>query len=263
MMNFVLPLLIFAGLGLIAGVLLTAISKAFAVKTDERLEAVQNALPQVNCGACGFSGCNAYADAIVNQGAEINKCNPGGKETANKISEIMGKDAGNIQPVSAFVHCRGTCDAAPSKFEFDGVNSCAAANRFYGGTKQCKNGCLGLGDCLSVCSEGAISICNGVAVINEELCKGCGLCAKACPKNLISIRRKNQRTDVVCKSEAHAKVTKKLCKNGCVGCKLCEKACPSGAMKVENNFASIDYDKCLNCGACADACKLGVIRLAK
>ncbi len=261
MMIYILPLLIFAALGLLAGILLTVISKVFAVKTDERLEAVQNALPQVNCGACGYSGCNDYADAIVNSGAAINKCNPGGEETANKLSEIMGKEAGNIEPVTAFVHCRGDCDAAPYKFEFNGTNSCVAANRFYNGSKQCVNGCLGFGDCLSVCTKGAIRICNGVAFIDEELCEGCGLCAKACPKGLISIRRKSQRTDVVCRSEAPAKITKKLCKNGCVGCKLCEKACPTGAMKVENNFAKIDYDKCANCGACAKACKLGVINL--
>lgn len=258
-MNYILPLLLFAGLGLLAGILLTVASKVFAVKTDEKLEAVQNALPQANCGACGFSGCNDYADAIVNRGEAINKCNPGGEEAAKKISLIMGKDAGDTQPVAAFVHCKGTCEAAPSKYEFDGISSCAAANRFYSGTKACTNGCLGLGDCISVCTNGAIKILDGVAFIDEELCMGCGLCTKVCPKNLITVRRKSQKVDVVCHSEAPAKITRKICKNGCVGCKLCEKTCPVGAVKVEHNFAEIDYDKCINCGACAEACKLGVI----
>lgn len=262
-MNYILPILLFAVLGLLAGILLTAASKLFAVKTDERLEAVQNALPQANCGACGFSGCNDYADAIVNRGVAINKCNPGGEDAAKKISLIMGKDAGDTQAVTAFVHCSGICDSAPSKYEFDGINSCAAANRFYSGSKACTNGCLGLGDCLSVCSKGAIQILNGVAVINEDLCLGCGLCAKACPKNLITIRRKSQKVEVVCQSEASGKITRTLCKNGCVGCKLCEKACPADAIKVENNFAKIDYDKCINCGSCVNACKLGVIKTIK
>ena len=262
-MNYILPMLIFAGLGLLAGILLTVISKVFAVKTDERLEAVQNALPQINCGACGFSGCNDYADAIVNHGAAINKCNPGGEDAVKKIGSIMGKEAGDIQSVSAFVHCRGNCDAAPSKYEFCGTSSCAAANRFYKGSKMCTSGCLGLGDCLSVCPSGAIKICNGVAFIDEELCEGCGLCVKACPKKLISVRRKNQIVDVVCRSKHSGKDTRKLCKNGCVGCRLCEKACPTGAIKVENNFASIDYDKCTNCGVCADTCKMGVIKVKK
>ncbi len=261
MINYILPMLIFAGLGLLAGVLLTVISRVFSIKADNRLEAVQNALPQINCGACGFSGCNDYADAIVNKGADINKCNPGGEDTAKKIGIIMGKETGDIQSVTAFVHCRGNCDAAPRKYEFDGINSCAAANRFYSGSKLCTSGCLGLGDCLSVCSKGAIKICNGVAIIDEDLCEGCGLCAKACPKNLISIRPKSQRVDVVCRSRDLGKITRKLCKNGCIGCRMCEKACPSGAMKVENNYASIDYDKCTSCGACASACKMGVIKL--
>lgn len=262
-MNYVLIPLIFAGIGLLAGVLLTVASKVFAVKTDEKLEAVQNALPQANCGGCGFSGCNDYADAIVNKGEAINKCNPGGEETAKKISIIMGKDAGDTEPVTAFVHCGGTCDAAPNKYDFNGLQSCAAATRLYGGTKLCNNGCLGLGDCASVCSNGAIKICNGVAFIDENLCTGCGLCAKVCPKNLITLRRKSQRFEVLCRSEASAKTTRTLCKNGCVGCRLCEKACPADAIKVKNNFAEIDYDNCINCGECAKACKLGVIKAAK
>lgn len=262
-MNYVLTLLIFAGIGLLAGILLTIATKVFAVKTDKKLEAVQNALPQANCGGCGFSGCNDYADAIVNHGEAINKCNPGGEDTAKKIGLIMGKDTGDTQPVTAFVNCAGTCNAAPNKYDFDGLKSCAAANRLYSGIKLCTNGCLGLGDCASVCPSGAIKICDGVAFVDENLCIGCGLCAKACPKNLITIRRKSQKIEVLCHSEASAKITRTLCKNGCVGCKLCEKACPVEAIKVENNFAQIDYDKCLNCGACEKACKLGVIKSIK
>ena len=60
-MEYLAPIGLFAGLGILAGVLLTVVSKVFAVKTDERIEAAQEALPQVNCGACGFSGCNDYA----------------------------------------------------------------------------------------------------------------------------------------------------------------------------------------------------------
>ena len=170
-MNYVLILLIFAGIGILAGVLLTVASKVFAVKTDEKLEAVQNALPQANCGGCGFSGCNDYANAIVNKDEAINKCNPGGEDTVKKIALIMGKDAEGTEPVTAFIHCNGTCDAAPSKYDFDGLQSCSAVSRLYGGSKHCTNGCLGLGDCASVCSSGAIKICNGVAFIYFAGCK--------------------------------------------------------------------------------------------
>ena len=55
--TYVLPILIFAVLGLLAGVLLTVASKVFEVKVDERIEKISEVLPQANCGACGFAGC--------------------------------------------------------------------------------------------------------------------------------------------------------------------------------------------------------------
>ena len=56
-MSILITVGIFAALGLVAGVLLTVASKVFEVKVDERIEKVAEALPQVNCGSCGFSGC--------------------------------------------------------------------------------------------------------------------------------------------------------------------------------------------------------------
>ena len=49
--------------------------------------------------------------------------------------------------------------------------------------------------------------------------------------------------------------------NHCIGCRLCEKNCPNEAIKVVNNCAVIDYDKCDGCGKCAEACKRGCIEL--
>ena len=64
-MSYLIPIGIFAALGAVSGVLLTVVSRVFAVKTDERLEAVNEALPQVNCGSCGYSGCADYAGAVI------------------------------------------------------------------------------------------------------------------------------------------------------------------------------------------------------
>ena len=88
MTTYILPMLVFAAIGLAAGILLTVCSKIFEVKVDERVEAISEALPQVNCGACGFSGCSDYANAIVNSGAELNMCKPGGNDCAKKIKEL-------------------------------------------------------------------------------------------------------------------------------------------------------------------------------
>ena len=46
-MEYLIPLAIFAALGILAGVLLTVASKVFAVEVDERVDAIAEALPQV------------------------------------------------------------------------------------------------------------------------------------------------------------------------------------------------------------------------
>lgn len=256
--TYILPIIIFLVLGLVAGVLLTVASKVFAVKTDERLEKIQDALPQINCGACGYSGCNDYAAAVL-KGEVTNLCKPGGDEASAKISEIMGVEAGDVVEEVAFVRCAGNCTVTTNKYEFEGASTCVGANRFYNGSKTCTSGCLGFGDCVKVCPENAISIKDGIAVVNENACVGCGLCAKECPNNLIVIKPKTQRIDVCCSSTSIGKVTKNVCKTGCIGCRICEKNCPSSAIKVENNFATIDYSKCTQCGICVEKCPVGAI----
>ena len=90
MSTYILPMLVFAAIGLAAGILLTVCSKIFEVKVDERVEAISEALPQVNCGACGFSGCDGYAAAVAAGEAEPNLCAPGGEAFAKAAGEILG-----------------------------------------------------------------------------------------------------------------------------------------------------------------------------
>ena len=169
----------------------------------------------------------------------ITACKPGGDQTSKKLSEIMGVDFSDVEEEVAFVRCAGDCNATTWKYNYDGVQSCNASNRFYNGSKTCTSGCLGFGDCIKVCPNNAIYLRDGIAVVDSRLCVACGLCVKACPNNLIVMKPVNQRIDVVCMSTQMGKVTKAVCKNGCIGCKICEKKCPSYAIKVENNFATI------------------------
>lgn len=258
-MTYLFPTLILGGCGLIAGILLTVAAKVFYVKVDERIEKIGSSLPQANCGACGYAGCSDYADAIVNNGAPTNLCRPGGAEAASAIAEILGTAAADVIPMTAIVHCNGDCNATKLQFDFDGIQSCKAVKRFYGGNGMCKYGCIGLGDCVAVCEHDAIKIVNGVAKVIPALCGACGQCAAVCPNQLISIKPKSSNIDVLCSSAANGKATKFACSNGCIGCKICEKKCPNEAIRVENFHAKIDYEKCTNCGICKTSCPVKVI----
>ena len=259
MTTYIIPALILGGCGILAGVLLTVAAKVFHVEVDERIEKIGESLPQANCGACGFAGCADYAAAIVQKGAATNLCRPGGADAAGKIAAILGTAAAEVVPMTAVVHCNGDCDATQTAFEFDGVQSCKAVKRFYGGNGTCKFGCIGLGDCVNECEHDAIKVVNGVAKVIPSLCGACGQCAAVCPNNLISIKPLAKHIDVLCSSGDNGKATKIACKNGCIGCKICEKKCPNGAITVNNFHASIDYDKCTNGGVCMEACPVKVI----
>ena len=69
-----LPLLWFALLGGGFGLVLALAARVFAVKRDERIPQIEEALPGANCGGCGYSGCAAYAEAIVKGEAPVNRC---------------------------------------------------------------------------------------------------------------------------------------------------------------------------------------------
>lgn len=250
-----IPVLIFIGLGLLAGILLSIFSKIFAVKTDEKVEEIIAALPGLNCGVCGFSGCENYANELVKNDVATNRCVPGGDSASQKISTILGKDFEDVIETIAYVRCNGQVPHATNdSYIYQGEKTCAACNMYYQGKGDCDYGCIGYGDCMKECQYGAISIVDEIAQIDPALCKGCTMCVKTCPKNLISIREATKKVYVECSSCNNGKTTIAKCQHGCIGCKKCEKVCPSGAITVTNNLAKIDYEKCTNCLACAENC---------
>ena len=259
-MDYLIPILLFVGLGLLAGVLLTVFSRVFAVEQDERAVQVREALPGANCGACGYAGCDAYAEAVA-KGARTNACIPGGDAVSRKLSAIMGTAYADVVEQAAAVRCNGSCGVAQTKYEYAGEMSCAACARLYGGQGSCPSGCIGLGDCVKVCPFGAIAVRDGVAVVDRAKCTGCGLCAAACPKGIIEVFDATQKVEVLCSGVLGAKATMAACKAGCIGCKKCERACPSGAIRVEANHAVIDHEKCTGCGVCADGCPTHCIHI--
>lgn len=257
-----LPVAIVAIIGIVGGVILTVADKFMSVPVDERVTNVREVLPGANCGACGFAGCDEYAEKLVHEGAPANKCTPGGAEVAQKIGELLGVDAGEVVPMRAIVKCAGTTKTTKYIMEYDGPRTCEACNSFYQGRRGCSHGCLGYGDCVVVCQYDAIRVIDGVAVVDKELCTGCGMCSTRCPNQLIEVVPASSEVYVACSSHDTGGFVRKICQAGCIGCKKCEKTCEYGAIVVDGFLAGIDPQKCTNCGACIAACPTGVIRKA-
>lgn len=252
---------ILAGLGLLFGLLLAVASAVMAVPRDEKVERLREALPGANCGACGYSGCDGYAEAMAHDGAKVGLCSPGGTAVAEATAEILGVESSGVETLTAMVRCGGCEQHTTRKLEYYGLRSCAAANQFYGGNWACSYGCLGYGDCAAACEYGAITIKDGLANIDPSLCRGCTKCVATCPKSLIVMYPGSARGVVRCRNNDKGGVVRKACSVGCIGCMKCTKVCQYGAIHVTTNLAEIDIEKCVGCGACADNCPVGCITI--
>lgn len=264
----IIPILIAVGvitaIGFICSAILVIASKFFAVESNERFTELRECLPGINCGVCGYSGCDAYANAMAESSSvATNLCVPGGAVTATKLAEIQGVKVQVAESWSACVHCNGTCDNTETKADYQGIHSCHAAMLTYGGNGLCSFGCLGYGDCAAACPVDAISLVDGIAVVDIKTCIGCGLCGKTCPKGIISLIDTDKKVSIRCSNKEKGAIARKKCKVACIGCKKCENTCPSDAIKVIDNLAVIDYDKCIYCGKCDDVCPMGTIHSAK
>ena len=259
MMEILIPILAVTVIGLICAVGLAVASSVMAVKEDTRFTEIRECLPGANCGACGYTGCDGYAKALLEPGTKTNLCVPGADAVAAQIAALLGVEAEDVVEKIAVVQCAGTCEATSVKADYRGIPSCAAAKLFYGGNGSCIFGCMGFGDCARACPKGAISMQDGIACVNHTECIGCGICAQTCPQKIIEIVPDIIRTEVLCSSYHNGPYTKKVCSSGCIGCHKCEKTCPQGAIKVDNFLARIDWAKCTACGACASVCPTGAM----
>ena len=260
-MNILIPVIVIGGMGLVFGALLAVAAKIFEVKKDERIPLIVECLPGANCGGCGYAGCAAYAEAICNDGAPVSACPVGGSEAAAKIAEIMGVEAEAQERMVAFVACMGTPEVAKNRYVNNEAIDCHSANRLAGGMKGCTYGCLGCGSCVEKCQYGGISIVNGVAVVDKELCTNCGSCIAECPRGVIIRIPYSSRAAVFCNSKASGKEVRLVCDAGCLGCGICAKNCPKQAIAVEDNVARIDGTKCVGCGICVEKCPQKCIEL--
>jgi len=252
-------IIIVASIALIAGLILSISSLIFATEKDEKVEALTEVLPGINCGACGYSGCEAYAKALAKKEAKNGLCPPGGSDVAMDVAEILGEEAGVVEKKVAVIKCQGHAGNTGIKMAYQGYDTCQAASLIYGGDGSCQYSCLGKGDCQVACPENAIEIERGLAVVAPHLCTGCSICAKICPKSIIEILPEKFNQHIACKNTDKGAETRKVCKTGCIGCMKCQKACEFSAISVKNFVAFMDYDKCINCGKCVKVCPVNAI----
>ena len=255
-------LIFLAGISTIFGLGLALTAKKFSVKIDPRVQQVLDVLAHAHCGACGYAGCEQYAEAVVNNpDVPPNLCCPGGARTCETVGRITGKKAELKEPIYARVMCQGGWSKSAKKFPYEGVRDCRAVMLAGGGDKVCKYGCLGYGTCSRVCPFGAISMTEDhLPYVDIKKCTGCRKCETACPTKAIEVLPASRQVLVTCHSRDKGAETKKNCQLGCIACGICVKVCPFDAPSVKDNLSRIDLDRCRVCGLCVSKCPTGAIR---
>lgn len=128
-----------------------------------RVEALHALLPQTQCTRCGYPDCRAYAQAIADGEADINRCPPGGSEGVARLARATGRPALPLDP---------ECGA-------EGPRQLAVIDEAW---------CIGCTLCIEVCPTDAIlGTHKRMHTVIEPYCTGCELCIPACPVDCISL----------------------------------------------------------------------------
>jgi electron transport complex protein RnfB len=123
-----------------------------------RIDAV---LPQTQCTRCGYPDCRAYADAIAEGAAALNRCPPGGAEGVRRIAHVTALAPLPLDPA--------TGEESPRTLAF--IDEAA---------------CIGCTLCIQACPVDAIiGAPKRMHVVVEAECTGCELCVPACPVDCI------------------------------------------------------------------------------
>lgn len=115
----------------------------------------------------------------------------------------------------------------------------------------CPVGCLGCGICAKFCPTQAITVENNLAKLDYSKCIECGICAAKCP----------HKTIVDC-AGPRAKVY--ILTNDCNGCSECVKVCPVKAIQPDTENTGkfkVLEDKCIGCQICIEKCPAKCIKI--
>ncbi len=229
------------------------------VQENPRIATVEQMLPHTNCGACGYPGCHAFAEALVRGETKPAKCSVGSPSDHARIASFLGVGVGVAVKQVARLACAGGSNVARKLAHYEGLDSCAAAALVAGGGKACFWGCLGLADCERACSFDAIEMDrHDLPVVNEDLCTACGDCVRACPKDLFSLHPVEHRLWVACSSLAEGDAILDGCQVACTGCARCAMDAPQ-QITMKHSLPVIDYDRGVLTARPTERCPTGAI----
>ncbi len=136
---------------------------AAAASTRALAARIDAALPQTQCTRCGYPDCAAYADAIAEGTADINRCPPGGAEGVARLAVLTGRTPLPLDP---------QCGA-------EGPRGLAVIDELA---------CIGCTLCIKACPTDAIlGTHKRMHTVIEAHCTGCELCIPVCPVDCISM----------------------------------------------------------------------------
>jgi len=124
---------------------------------------IDAALPQTQCGQCGYAGCRPYAEAIAAGRAAINRCPPGGERVIRRLAALTGQPIVPLDP--------GCGEHKPSQL-----------------ARIDEERCIGCTLCIQACPVDAIvGAAKLMHTVIADHCTGCELCLPPCPVDCIDL----------------------------------------------------------------------------
>ncbi len=148
-----------AALGVLLGVILSMAARFLSVDSDPLADELEQMLPNLQCGQCGFVGCRSAAEALSAGEAEVTLCPPGGVALAAKLAEKLHVEIDlskmDHEPLVAFVH---------------------------------EERCIGCTKCILVCpTDCIIGAPKKLHTVIASACVGGAACLEVCPTDCIEM----------------------------------------------------------------------------
>jgi electron transport complex protein RnfB len=152
-----------ATLALAFAAFLVLAARRATVDQEAVAQRIDAALPQTQCGQCGYPGCAPYARAIARGDADINQCPPGGEHAIAAIANLLGRTPKPLDTRR-------------------GEHKARAIARIDEST------CIGCTLCIQACPVDAIvGAAKLMHSVIEAECTGCELCLPPCPVDCIDM----------------------------------------------------------------------------